>query len=41
MGKFANSGWVTEIGPDEWKEYAHFDALGGFGISKKYREESI
>ena len=39
-GKFANSGWVTEIGPDEWKEYAHFDALAGLEFQKSIERKA-
>lgn len=39
-GKFANSGWVTEIGPEEWKEFAHLGSLAGLEFQKSIERKA-
>ena len=39
-GKYANSGWVTEIGPDEWKEFSHFGSLAGLEFQKSMERKA-
>ncbi|MBT7276328.1 MAG: FAD-binding protein, partial [Woeseiaceae bacterium] len=39
-GKFANSGWVTEIGEKEWKEFAQHGALAGLKFQKSIEEKA-
>ena len=39
-GKFANSGWVTEIGEEEWREFKHFGPLAGLEFQKKIEEKA-
>lgn len=40
-GKYANSGWVTEIGVDEWKDFAHFGSLAGLEFQKSIEQKAF
>lgn len=39
-GKFANSGWVTEIGEDEWKDFKQYKALAGLRFQQHIEEKA-
>jgi uncharacterized FAD-dependent dehydrogenase len=40
-GKFANSGWVTEIDEDEWKDFAEFGNLAGLRFQQHIEEKAF
>jgi len=40
-GEYANSGWVTEIGPDEWKDFEKFGSLAGLEFQKSIEEKAF
>lgn len=39
-GQYANSGWVTQIGPDEWKAFAHFGPLAGLKFQESIEQKA-
>jgi len=39
-GEYANSGWVTEIGEEEWKDYAKFGPLSGLEFQKSIEQKA-
>ena len=39
-GKYANSGWVTEIGADEWIEFNRFGSLAGLEFQKSIERKA-
>jgi uncharacterized FAD-dependent dehydrogenase len=39
-GGYANSGWVTEIGEEEWKEYQHYGPLAGLEFQKAIEQKA-
>ena len=40
-GEYANSGWVTEIGEDEWKDYKQFESLAGLEFQKSIEQKAF
>lgn len=39
-GEYANSGWVTEIGEEEWKNYKQHGALSGLEFQKAIEQKA-
>ncbi|MDB4162191.1 NAD(P)/FAD-dependent oxidoreductase [Bacteroidia bacterium] len=39
-GGYANSGWVTEIGEEEWKRYEHHGPLAGLEFQKAIEQKA-
>jgi len=39
-GKFANSGWVTEIGEEEWSSFKDYGALAGLNFQKHIEQKA-
>ena len=40
-GKYANSGWVTEIAADEWREFNRFGSLAGLEFQKSIERKAF
>lgn len=39
-GEYANSGWVTEIGEEEWSEFKQYGALSGLEFQKSIEKKA-
>ncbi|PCJ67521.1 MAG: FAD-binding protein [Bacteroidetes bacterium] len=39
-GEYANSGWVTEIGEEEWKDFKHYGPLAGLEFQKNIEQRA-
>lgn len=39
-GEYANSGWVTEIGEDEWKEFGNQGVMAGLAFQKHIEQKA-